>query len=464
MGELADLVQSRGGEALDLHAEYVNPQMIRVLRTIGFDRDWARTEGAYLYDADGNRYLDWLGGFGMFNVGRNNPRVRDWLVEAMELQTPNAPQMGVSPVTPLLAEALVGLAPASIGKALFTNSGTESVEAALKLARAATKRERTVCVEHAFHGLTLGSLSVNGEAAFTDRFGPYLPGVARVPFGDLDALENELRREDVALLIVEPILGKGVHIAPDGYLQGAQELCRRYGTLFCLDEVQTGFGRTGRVFAAEHWGLEPDLMPVAKSLSGGYVPVGALLMSDGVYDAVFDSLEHAFSHGSTFAPNDYATVAGLATLRELDDRGLVEASARLGDLLLERTRPLVEKYEVVRDVRGLGLMWAIEFGEPESGRTTWRLLERMQPGIFAQLVVVPLFTEHRILSQVAGHRVNVVKGLPPLTITEDDVDWFATGLDAVVAEAQKMGRAMTSFAIRAARAGRGRKQAGATAR
>jgi ornithine--oxo-acid transaminase len=228
--------------------------------------------------------------------------------------------------------------------------------------------------------------------------------------------------------------------------------------------VQTGFGRTGRVFAAEHWGLEPDLMPVAKSLSGGYVPVGALLMSDGVYDAVFDSLEHAFSHGSTFAPNDYATVAGLATLRELDDRGLVEASARLGDLLLERTRPLVEKYEVVRDVRGLGLMWAIEFGEPESGRTTWRLLERMQPGIFAQLVVVPLFTEHRILSQVAGHRVNVVKGLPPLTITEDDVDWFATGLDAVVAEAQKMGRAMTSFAIRAARAGRGRKQAGATAR
>ena len=163
--------------------------MVRVLRTIGFDRDWARTEGAYLYDAEGERYLDWLGGFGMFNVGRNNPRVRDWLAEAMELQTPNAPQMGVSPVTPLLAEELVRRAPASIGKALFTNSGTESVEAAIKLGRAATGRERVVCVEHAFHGLTLGSLSINGEAAFTDRFGPYLPGVARVPFDDLDALE-----------------------------------------------------------------------------------------------------------------------------------------------------------------------------------------------------------------------------------------------------------------------------------
>jgi ornithine--oxo-acid transaminase len=462
VGELRDLLESRAGEALDLHAEYVNPQMIRVLRTIGFDRGWARTEGAYLYDADGERYLDWLGGFGMFNVGRNNPRVRDWLAEAMELRTPNAPQMGVSPVTPLLAEELVRRAPASIGKALFTNSGTESVEAALKLGRAATKRERVVCVEHAFHGLTLGSLSVNGDAAFTDRFGPYLPGVARVPFDDLDALEAELRREDVALFIVEPILGKGVILPSDGYLAGAQELCRWYGTLFCLDEVQTGFGRTGRLFAAEHWGLEPDLMPVAKSLSGGYVPVGALLMSDAVYEAVFDSLEHAFSHGSTFAPNDYATVAGLATFRELDDGDLVGASARLGELLLECTRPLVERYEVVKEVRGLGLMWAIEFGEPDRGRTTWRMLERMQPGIFAQLVVVPLFTDHRVLSQVAGHRVNIVKGLPALTISEDDVDWFAGALDEVVGEAQKMGKAMTSFALRAARAGR-RKNAPATA-
>ena len=459
MGELRELLDARAGEALDLHAEYVNPQMIRVLRTIGFDRDWARTEGAYLYDADGERYLDWLGGFGMFNVGRNNPRVRDWLVEAMELQTPNAPQMGVSPVTPLLAEELVRRAPPSIGKALFTNSGTESVEAALKLGRAATKRDRIVCVEHAFHGLTLGSLSVNGEAAFTERFGPYLPGVGRVPFDDLDALEAELRSEDVALFIVEPILGKGVILPGDGYLAGAQELCRRYGTLFCLDEVQTGFGRTGRLFAAEHWGLEPDLMPVAKSLSGGYVPVGALLMSDAVFDAVFDSLEHAFSHGSTFAPNDYATVAALATLREIDDRDLVGASARLGEVLLERTRPLVERYQVVREVRGLGLMWAIEFGEPDKGRTTWRMLERVQPGIFAQLVVVPLFTDHRILSQVAGHRVNVVKGLPPLTIAEDDVEWFAGALDQVIAEAQKMGRSMTSFALRAARAGRARKPA-----
>jgi ornithine--oxo-acid transaminase len=454
-GELADLLAARRGTALDDFAATVNPQLVRVLRTIGFDRDWARAEGAHLFDADGNRYLDWLGGFGMFNVGRNNRRVAAWLTEALELQTPSAPQMGVSPLTPLLAEELVRRAPASIDKVLFTNSGTESVEAALKLGRAATKRKRIVCVEHGFHGLTLGSLSVNGDRAFTDRFGPYVPDVARVPFNDLDALEAELRIEDVAVFITEPVIGHGVFIPADGYLPGAQELCRRYGTLFCVDEVQTGFGRTGRMFASEHWNLEPDLMPVAKSLSGGYIPTGALLMSDAVYDAVFDSLEHAFSHGSTFAPNDLACAAGLATLRELDDRSLVQRSADLGLDLLELTSKLIGRHPVVKDVRGLGLMWAIEFGDP--GRSaTWKLLERAQPGIFAQLVVVPLFTEHRILSQVAGHNVNVVKGLPPLTVGENDIVWFCDALERVVGEAQKLGRSATRFALSAARAGRGK--------
>ena len=215
--------------------------------------------------------------------------------------------------------------------------------------------------------------------------------------------------------------------------------------------MQTGFGRTGKLFALEHWGLEPDILALAKSLSGGYVPVGATLFRATVFDAVFDSLEHSMSHGSTFQPNDLAMVAGLATLHELDDAALVERSARIGELLLERTRPLVERYDVVKDVRGLGLMWAIELGEPEAGgKTTYRLLERMQPALFAQLVVVPLFTDHRILSQVAGHGLNVIKGLPPLVLSEEDVDWFVTALDATLAKAQKLPRATARFALRAA--------------
>jgi ornithine--oxo-acid transaminase len=278
-----------------------------------------------------------------------------------------------------------------------------------------------------------------------------LPGFSQVPFGDLDALEQELRSEDVALFLVEPVQGHGVYLPPDGYLTAAQQLCRSYGTLFAVDEVQTGLGRTGRLFAFEHWGLEPDLVTVAKSLSGGYVPVGALLMSQRVYDGVFDSLEHSVSHGSTFAPNDLAMAAGLATLQELDKDQLVERAARLGDVLLERTRSLAEAHDVVREVRGLGLMWAMEFAEPESGSLSWRVLERMQTGLFAQLVVVPLFTKHHILSQVAGHDLPVLKGLPPLVLSEEDINDLVTALDDVIAKAGRPTR-LAGMALRAARA------------
>ena len=265
--------------------------------------------------------------------------------------------------------------------------------------------------------------------------------------------EQELWADDVALFVVEPIVGHGLFLPSPGYLEGAQALCRAHGTLFCVDEVQTGLGRTGRFLALEHWGLDPDIVTVAKSLSGGYVPVGAALFRPEVFDAVFDSMEHSMSHGSTFQPNDLAMVAGLATLHELDEAALVERSARMGQQLLERTRPLVERYDVVKDVRGLGLMWAIELGEPDrSGKTAYRLLERMRPALFSQLVAVPLFSEHRILSQVAGHGLNVIKGLPPLVLSDEDLDWFVTALEATLAEAQKVSKAATRFALKAARA------------
>ena len=447
---IAELLADRDHGNVDLWGRTINPQFTRVLKKIGFDREWARAESAYLWDARGDKYLDMLGGFGMFNVGRNNPRVRAALVEALELDLPGSVQLGASPLPPLLAQELIRRTPARLERVLFTSSGTEAVEAAIKLGRAATGRTRVLSAEHSFHGLTLGALSASGSAEFTDRFGPLLPGFARVPFGDLDALERELRAEDVALFLIEPVQGKGVNLPPAGYLEGAQTLCRERGTLFCVDEVQTGFGRTGKLFALEHWGLEPDLVPVAKSLSGGYVPVGALLMSKAVHTAVFDSLEHSFAHGSTFAPNELAMAAGLATLHELDEQDLVAHTARLGERLLELTLPLVERYDVVHDVRGLGLLWAIEFAEPESGKRSYRLLDRVQPGLFAQVVVVPLFKEHRILSQVAGHRIPVVKGIPPLTVSESDLDWFAEALDETIRKAQRLPRALARLALTAA--------------
>jgi ornithine--oxo-acid transaminase len=455
---LGELLDSHRGEDLDLWARTINPQFVRVLRTIGFDRTWARAEGAYLYDSDGTRFLDLLGGFGMYGVGRNNPHVRAALVEALELETPGMLAMGTTLLPGLLAEELIGLAGGRIERCLFTSSGTESVESAIKLGRTATGRDRVLSAEHGFHGLTLGSLSANGNEEFTTRFQPLLPGFDQVPFGDLEALEEQLRREDVALFLVEPVQGKGINLPPDGYLEEAQELCRRYGTLFCVDEVMTGFGRTGRMFAFQHWGLEPDLVTVAKTLSGGYVPVGALLMARSVHEAVFDSMSHAMSHGSTFAPNELGMAAGLATLHELRERRLVERSAQLGERLLELTRPLVDEFEVVREIRGLGLAWAIEFGEPEGvGRMTYRMIERAQRGLFAQLVVVPLFTQRHILTQVAGHDMAVIRILPPLVVTDEDVEEFAGALRATIKDAQRMPKSLTKFALTTASAGLSRR-------
>ena len=448
---LRELLASRSGEDADLWARTINPQFVRVLRTIDFDRTWTRAEGAYLWDEDGDRYLDFLGGFGMYNVGRNNPRVRAAIAEYLELETPGMLAMGVTALPGLLAESLLARVPPRLERCLFTSTGTEAVEAALKLGRAATGRTRVLSADHGFHGLTLGSLSANGCPEFTDRFQPLLPGFERVPFGDLAALEEQLRREDVALFLVEPVQGKGVNLPPAGYLEGAQELCRRHGTLFAVDEVQTGFGRTGTLFAFEQWGLEPDLVPVAKSLSGGYVPVGALLMARAVHEAVFDSMEHAVSHGSTFAPNELAMTAGLATLHELDEQRLVEQSSRLGARLLELTQPLVDEFDVVREVRGRGLMWAIEFAEPPGGSRSWRMLERMQTGLFAQLVIGPLFTKHRILTQVAGHNMAVLKVLPPLVVGDEDVETFVDALRDSIRRATRTPTSLMRMGLAAAR-------------
>jgi ornithine--oxo-acid transaminase len=436
---------SAPGEAMALGDRFLNPQLGRIVRTLGFDREWVRGEGPYLIDADGRRYLDLLSGYGTFAIGRNHPDVVAELHGLLDSSSPNLPQLGVSVLPGALAQALVERAPARIEAMVTANSGTEAVEGAIKLARAATGRSRVLYAEHAFHGLTLGSLSLNGDENFREGFGPFVPGCERVRFGDLEALAAALAPGDVAAFIVEPIQGKGVNIPPEGYLAGAQAACRSHGTLFVCDEVQTGLGRTGRFFALEHWGLDPDMITVAKALSGGFVPVGGVLVSAAVRDAVFDGMERGVRHGSTFGGNDFAAAAGIATLRVIEREGLVERAAQLGSLLLELTRPLVERYEIVRDVRGMGLMWAIVLGAPEGGRrrAVWNAIERAQTGLAAQLIVIPLFARHQIFCQVAGHRMNVVKALPALVIEEEEIRRFAAALDDVVAQADRMGGAVT---------------------
>ena len=270
--------------------------------------------------------------------------------------------------------------------------------------------------EHAFHGLTTGALALNGGQEFKEGFGPLLPDCAVVPFGDLDGLESELRAGDVAAFVVEPIQGKGVYCAEGSYWSGVQELCRRHRTLFVIDEVQTGLGRTGKFFCHEHFGLEPDIITVSKALSGGYVPVGAMLTTDRVFQSVYQSMEDALEHSTTFGRNQLAMVAGLATLAAFDDEDIVANAERTGRALTDGLRALQDRHDLIHDVRGLGLMIGIEFGEPESrsARRRFRTLERLRPAMFSQMVVVPLFHRHGILTQVAADNVNIVKLLPPL--------------------------------------------------
>jgi ornithine--oxo-acid transaminase len=447
-----EILAGRAGEEMALNDAHLNPQVGRIVRTLGFDKRWVKGEGAHLIDAEGNRYLDLLSGYGVFAIGRNHPEAIAAVEATMEAHTANLPQLGVTLLSGVLAEQLLARAPRSVGAMVPANSGTEAVEAAIKIARAATSRPRILYAEHAFHGLTLGSLSLNGNAEFRDGFGPLLPGCDAVPFGDAEALKRELEHGDVAAFVVEPVQGKGVNLPPAGYLQEAQRLCHDAGTLLVCDEVQTGLGRTGRFLALEHGGLEPDLICLSKALSGGLVPIGALLVSRAAFDTVFDGMERAVRHGSTFGGNDLAAAAALATLRVIDNEGLIARAERLGSLLLELTTPLMERYEVVSDVRGLGLMWAIEFSAPSSGarRSIYNAAERAQPGIFSQLIVGPLFHDHNILCQVAGHRMNVVKALPALVIEEEEIYRFAAAVDQVVARAQRVPSSFARFGARMA--------------
>lgn len=452
--DLRAVLDARQGENFPLYARHVNPQLVRVLRAIGFDRHYVRGEGPYLFDDQGRRYLDFLSGFGVFALGRSHPAIKKALHEAIDADLANLVQMDAALLPGVLAEELVRRCPPGMKRVFFTNSGTEAVEAALKFVRAATGRPRVVYCDHAFHGLTYGSLSANGGSDFRKGFGPLLPGFDRVPFGDAEALERALAPRDVAGFVAEPIQGKGVNVAPPAYWDNVQEICRRHGTLLVLDEVQTGLGRTGRMWAHEHYGLVPDVMTISKALSGGFVPVGAMVCSEAVSDAVFSSMDRALVHSSTFKNNQLAMVAALATLQTIDDEDLVDR-ARLTGLALEKgLAPLVERYELFHEVRGKGLMLGLVFGEPRSFRlrARFRALELARSGLFAQTIVGPLFQRHGILTQVAGDAMNVVKLLPPLVCGQEDVDQFVGALDDVLGDAHRGSSLVYDFARTLAKA------------
>jgi len=436
LGVVAEAV-ARSDETFALASLHLDSSLVDVLRILGFDQNYTSAQGSYLHDSAGRAYLDFHTGEGFASLGHNHPDVRDVLQATLAAKLVDGVQIHYSALAGMLAEALAQRLPDGLEAVFFTSTGAEAVDSAIKFARAATRRPRLISCESSFHGVTLGPLSLVGDEFFKEGFGPLLPGCGRVPFGDLARLESELRGRDVAAFIVEPIQGRMVTLPPAGYLQAAQALCRLYGTLFVVDEIQTGLGRTGRWFALEHWGLEPDFVLVGKALSGGYMPVAAMVTSRAIYQKAVGTLERSYVHQSTFGRNRLSMAAGLATLRIIERDRLVEHTARMSTVLLDGLAELQQRYEMIKEVRGSGLMIGIELQAPSSrvARLSWQLIHVASEGLFPQLVVIPLHRDHRVITMAAGKN-DVIKLLPPLTLSETEARSFLDALDAVLADCQ----------------------------
>jgi ornithine--oxo-acid transaminase len=439
-------LDSQQNRQYDLHARYVNPAFVKTIKTIGFDKSYVRGEAEWLFDAEGDRYLDLLTGWGVFALGRNHPRVRAILEQVLSRDMPNLVRMDCSLLAGLVAEKLVQLASGEsrgdLSRVFFCNSGTESIEAAIKFARCYTRKPRILYCDHAFHGLTMGALSLNGSDFFRDRFGNLMPDTFRIPFNDLGALENALRSKDAAAFVVEPVQGKTCYVAAEGYLAEASRLCHKAGALLVADEVQCGLGRTGKWFAYQHSpGVEPDIVCVAKALSGGYVPVGAVIARPRIMDSVFDSMEHCVIHSNTFGQNDLAMAAAMATLQVMEEDDLPGNAARLGVRTLSRLTDIASTCPFVFEVRGKGLMFGVDFRRPERPlklRAAWDALHLLNEGVFSQTVILPLLHEHRILAQVAGYHTDLIKFLPPLNIADESMDAFLAAMREVLEDLKRV--------------------------
>ncbi len=418
-----------------LYADYVNPQWVKLLNVLQMNVQYERCTAAELFTADGRRILDFLSGYCVHNAGHNHPAIIAAVKDQLETNGPAMLQSHVPQGAAQLAQRLIQLAGGRLQRVYFTNSGSEGVETAIKFSRAHTHRSGLLFANGGFHGLTCGALSLMSDPFWSDGFGAMLGGAQGVPFGDLDELEQHLATRKFAAFIVEPVQSEGGVRVPDpNYLLAAQELCRRHGTLFVLDEVQTGMYRSGPFLAAHHFRVEPDMVILAKALSGGLIPVGAVLMSEEIGDSVYSSLKRAIVHASTFGENGLAMRAGLATLDVLEHEGLGGRGATMGKSLRTQLTAALAPYEMVQAVRGLGMLSGIEFAAPRQLRlrVAFESFRRVHPGLFGQILVMRLFRDKGILTQVCGNNFLVLKVAPPLVVSENQMQEFVEAVRDVV--------------------------------
>jgi putrescine aminotransferase len=374
-----------------------------------------------------------LGGYGALNTGHNHPLVLEAVRRVEEV--PNIIQASLNALAAALAHNLAQITPGDLQVSFFGNSGAEAVEGALKLSRAATGKTRFIYAEGSFHGKSFGALSVTGRSKYQEPFKPLLADTAMVPYGELAPLEKELKKGNTAAVIVEPIQGEGgVIVPPDGYLKGAKELCAKYGALLIVDEIQTGFGRTGEMFACQHDGVAPDIMCVAKSLGGGVIPIGAFITTEKIWKAAYGGPNKALLHTSTFGGNSRATAAGIAALEVIRKENLPERAKTMGEYLMGRLRELKAKYPMIKDVQGRGLLIGLEFEKPAQGlmaKLGGSLVNKFAEEYLGAMVAGELMNRHQIITAYTLNNPNVIRLEPPLMVTKEQVDRVVMALDDI---------------------------------
>lgn len=428
---------------IDTYARHVNPAFIKLLGVFGYGRVFTRAQGVHLWDSEGKQYLDGLASFGATNLGHRHPGLVEQLGKELLVAHPDLLHIGPSPAMAELAERLAGLTGGELEIALFSTSGGEAVESALKLARAATRRPGFLYCQDGFHGTGLGALSVMGASRMRAPFEPLLSDCKAVPFGDLDALRKALNPK-VAGFLVEPVQGEGgVRTPPPGYLAEALKLCQDNGTLLLMDEVQTGLGRCGSLFAYQQQDLVPDVLILGKALGGGMLPVSAALTTPRLHHKAYGATDRFDLHGSTFSGYALGCAAAMATLTIVEQEGLVENARQRGQQLLEGLQIGLEGHPLVRDVRGQGLLVGIELGEAGSGgflskRLRAPLVQAVARNVFGQWLALRLL-ERGLICQPAALRWDVLKIEPPLTIQAAEVDQIVTEVVQVLQHYRQLG-------------------------
>ena len=408
-----------------VHAEttaHLNGKFVESMNLLGYLRDFVTAEGVELIDVRGRRYLDFLAGYGSIPLGHNHPAVAAAVKAAIDAGVPHFILMAPEALPAALAARLARLLHGDLSMAFFMSSGSEAVDGALKLARAITRRPRFVAAQRGYHGATFGAMAVTGDPRL-EVFAP-LGDRAIVPWGDTAAIEAQLRKRDVAAVILEPIQAEGgINLPPPGYLADVHRLCQRYGALFILDEVQTGLGRTGTMLACERDRIVPDVVVLAKGLSGGLVPISAYVTRPDLWRKAYGTLTRCELHCTTYRGGPLACAAALATLEAIEVSGLVPRAERLGQHLGDRLRLATHGHPLVREVRGRGLLWGIELATDKDG---------LAAALIAQWLVVGLL-ERGIVTQTTTLAPSVIRVEPSLVIEEAHLDRFADAVGEVLA-------------------------------